>query len=77
MLPLNEICKLNFLVFSQQFHLIYSSCGMQKNLHCCSEGAGDVDPGVVADLSWAGYRLLRRGILMLYRDNLMIVHQVY
>ena len=38
---------------SQRFHLS-SSRGTSKNPHHCSKGVLDVDPGGVANLSWAG-----------------------
>ena len=41
-------------LISQHFHLS-SSCGTKKNPHHCSTRVGDVDPGGVANLSWAGW----------------------
>ena len=42
-------------LISQRFHLS-GSCGTKKYPHHgCSKRVGDVDPGGVANLSWAGW----------------------
>ena len=58
---------------SQHFQLS-GSCGTYENPHHCSERVGDVDPGGVANLSWAKWVICKDKLKLEPRSVVVFRH---